>query len=117
MRREALSVSLKKNLEAVNSVQRIIDRSRTSAPAQAQEKAKKQRYIAQEEQCQPNDHVRGKNLTIAQMAMKDRNPSYMNDKLVSNITLQDNETIAKVQQKLNIVQKKKLKADINEHIL
>ena len=51
------------------------------------------------------------------MAMKDRNPSYMNDKLVSNITLKDTETIAKVQQKLSFVQKKKLKADINEHIL
>ena len=61
--------------------------------------------------------MRGKTLTIAQMAMKDRNPSYMNDKLVSNITLKDTETIAKVQQKLSFVQKKKLKADINEHIL
>ena len=30
-RKEALSVSLKKNLETVNSVQRIVDQSRSSA--------------------------------------------------------------------------------------
>ena len=81
-RKEALSVSLKKNLETVNSVQKIVDQSRYSA-----------RHT---EDSMPKEHISGKNISIAQVALKDRNPSYANLKLVSRTSLQNKETLAKV---------------------
>ena len=57
VRKEAISISLKKNLEQVKSVQRIVERSRTSAPRYGQVTVKKSRYI--DESGQPKDRVRG----------------------------------------------------------
>ena len=44
----------------------------------------------------PKEHISGKNISIAQVALKDRNPSYANLKLVSRTSLQNKETLAKV---------------------
>ena len=58
IRREALSVSLKKNLEGVESVQRIVDKgSKKSLPTED--------AIGRSRYSKPKDRVRGKTINIA----------------------------------------------------
>lgn len=51
------------------------------------------------------------------MALRDRSPSYLNSKLVSRTSLQDETTRAQVKSKMSRKQKEKLEAEVNEHVL
>ena len=48
----------------------------------------------------PNERISTKNINVARLALKERSPSYLNHKLVSQTSLQDQPTRAKVTKKL-----------------
>lgn len=57
---------------------------------------------------------------MAKRALRDRSPSYLNQKLVSQTSLQDNSNAAnklKVKYKLSKKEKDKIKGEVNEHVL
>lgn len=68
----------------------------------------------------PNQVVSDANIKVAKRALRDRSPSYLNQKLVSQTSFQDNSFAAgklKVKYKLSKKQKDKIQSDVNEHVL
>ena len=105
---DLVRMSLRKQLENVHSIQHIEQRLGSSGT-----------YLTQknESSVDPNERISTKNINVARLALKERSPSYLNHKLVSQTSLQDQPTRAKVTKKLTSQQKDKIKADVNEHVL
>lgn len=65
----------------------------------------------------PNARISERNIKIARLAIRERSPSYTNNKLVSQTSQQDESQHAEIKMKLTQRQKDKLKAEANEHVM
>ena len=86
VRQEAVSVSLRKHLEAVNSVQRMssVQTSTARLNAEVDHGALPKYFISED------------NIDVAKMAIRDRSPSYLNQKLVSSTSVDGQTSLTKV---------------------
>ena len=71
----------------------------------------------EESSIDPKEILSTRNINVAKMAIKDRSPSYLNQKLVSQTSLQDNTARVKLNAKLTKKQSEKIEAEVNEHVL
>ena len=108
-----ISVDFKKTLEAVHSVQQIENRIGSSGT----QFTDANNLTVQQTRPRPNQQISARNIKVAKMALRDRSPSYLNSKLVSRTSLQDNVTRAKVETQMSQTQKDALEAEVNEHVL
>ena len=63
------------------------------------------------------ERVNQANVNIAKKAIRDKSPSYLNNKLVSQTSLDDPALREELQSELSTFQKDAIKAEVNEHVL
>ena len=107
-REKKVGVSLRKKLDAVHSIQLIDEDQVASSGTYETEKFAPSR---------PNKRIKDENIQIARVAIRERSPSYSNNKLVSQTSQQDESQHAAIKMNLTRRQKDKLKAEANEHVM